>query len=139
MQLSGAAFPDGGYTGRVIGIGESAYTLPLSTLTASETVVDVTVFIEEGDTSKLRSGYSVTAKLKTEEERVVNMLPYSVIRQDEAGEYVFVVEESVAVRKDIVTGLEMSDKTEVVSGVEEGDRVIDKPEAVSDGGRVRVK
>ena len=138
-QLSGAAFPEGGYIGKVSGIADAAYTVPLSSLSASETVVDVTVIIEEGDTSKLRSGYSVTAKLKTGEERILNMLPYSAIRQDDRGEYVYVLNSSTAVRRDIVTGMEMSDKTEVVSGVEDSERIIASPESVSDGGRVRVK
>lgn len=139
VQLSGAAFPDGSYIGKVSGISDSAYTMPMSSLAASETVVDVTVLIEEGDTSRLRSGYSVTAQVKTGEERILNMLPYSVIRQDDEGEYVYVLNQSTAVRRDIVTGMEMSDKTEVVSGVEDSDRIIDSPEAVYDGGRVRVK
>lgn len=137
VQLSGAAFPEGGYMGKVSGIADTAYTVPVST--ASETVVEVTVLIEEGDTSQLRAGYSVTAKLKTGEERILNMLPYSAIRQDENGEYVYVLSSSIAVRRDIVTGMEMSDKTEIVSGIGDSERVIASPEAVSDGGRVRVK
>ena len=138
-QLSGAAFPNGGYSGTVSMISDNAYTVPLNSLSASETVVDVTVLIEEGDTSRLRSGYSVTAQLKTGEERILNMLPYSAIQQDDKGEYVYVLNSSTAVRRDIVTGMELADKTEVVSGVENSEKVIITPDNVYDGGKVRVK
>ncbi len=129
--LSGAAFPDGS-------ISDTAYTSALSSVSAPETVVDVVVLIEEGDTSKLRVGYSVTAQLKTGEERMLNMLPYSAICQDDKGEYVYILKDNTAVRRDIVTGMELSDKTEIVSGVNATDKVLSSPELVYDGGRVRV-
>ena len=67
------------------------------------------------------------------------MLPYSVIRQDEKGEYVYILQNGSSVRRDIVTGIELADKTDVVSGIFEGDMIICDPEAVSDGGKVRLK
>ena len=137
-ELSGAAFPDGNYFGSVSNIADTAYISSVSALSAAETVVDVTVLIEEGDTAKLRSGYSVTVLLKTGEERVLNMLPYSAICQDDKGEYVYVLRDNTAVRRDIVTGMELSDKTEIVSGVNETDLVLTDPDLVYDGGRVRV-
>lgn len=136
--LSGAAFPDGSYSGTVSSISDTAYTSALSSVSAPETVVDVVVLIEEGDTSKLRVGYSVTAQLKTGEERMLNMLPYSAICQDDKGEYVYILKDNTAVRRDIVTGVELSDKTEIVSGVTAADKVLSSPELVYDGGRVRV-
>ncbi|MCM1054600.1 MAG: efflux RND transporter periplasmic adaptor subunit [Bacteroides sp.] len=135
--LSGAAFPDGSYFGSVSNISDTAYISSLSALSAPETVVDVTVAIESGDTSELRSGYSVTVQLKTGEERILNMLPYSAVCQDDKGEFVYVLSGSTAVRQDIVTGMEMSDKTEIVSGISEEDLVLSEPELVYDGGRVR--
>lgn len=137
-ELSGAAFPDGNYFGSVSNIADTAYTSAAGALSAAETVVDVTVLIEEGDTAKLRSGYSVTVQLKTGDEKVLNMLPYSVIRQDDRGEYVYVLQNNTAVRRDIVTGMELSDKTEIVSGVSVEDLVLTDPDPVCDGGRVRV-
>lgn len=137
-SLSGAAFPDDSYFGRVGSISDTAYTSPVSALTAAETVVDVTVVIDEGDVSKLRSGYSVTVQLKTGEERILNMLPYSAVCQDDKGEYVYVLRDNTAVRRDIVTGLELSDKTEIVSGISETDLVLTDPDLVYDGSRVRV-
>lgn len=136
-QLSGAALPDGEFSGSVSLVGDTAYTSALSAVSVPETVVDVTVSIEEGDDSLLRAGYSVTAQLKTGEERTVSMLPYSVIGQDETGEYVYVLENGLAVRRDIVTGIELADRTEIVEGVSEEDVVLTDPETLFEGARVR--
>ena len=137
VRLSGAALPDGEFSGTVTLVGDTAYTSTLSSVSAPVTVVDVTVSIEEGDETLLRSGYSVTAQLRTGEERTVAMLPYSVIEQDELGEYVYVLENGLAVRHDIVTGIELSDRTEIVSGVTEADVVLTNPETLFEGARVR--
>lgn len=135
-QLSGAAFPDGAYSGSVSAIADTAYTL--QSAGTPEIVVDVTVTVEEGDVSQLRPGYSVTAQLETGEEREVIMLPYSVICQDDAGEYVYVLQNGAAVRKDIVTGIELPDRTEVVSGLSGSDMVLYDPEEIREGDRVIV-
>lgn len=137
VQLTGAAFPDGAYFGNVSSISDTAYTIA-SVGSAAETVVDVTVRIEGEDTSLLRSGYSVTAQLKTGDERVLTTLPYSAVCQDEKGEYVYILKNGTAARRDIITGMELSDRTEILSGVEEGDVVLEETDGVSDGGRVRV-
>lgn len=135
-ELSGAALPDGVYSGRVNAIADTAYTL--QSAGTPEIVVDVTVTVEEGDVSLLRSGYSVTAQLVTGEQREVIMLPYSVICQDDEGEYVYVLDNGSAVRRNIVTGIELSDRTEIVSGLFGRDLVLSNPEEIEDGERVRI-
>lgn len=137
VRLSGAALPDGEFSGSVTLVGDTAYTSALSSASVPETVVDVTVSIEDGNEALLRSGYSVTAQLRTGEERTVTMLPYSVIEQDDRGEYVYVLENGLAVRHDIVTGIELSDRTEIVSGVKETDLVLTNPGTLFEGARVR--
>lgn len=136
-QLSGAALAEGEYSGSVIGIGDIAYTLTVSASSLPETVVDVTIAIESGNLDELRSGYSVTAQLKTGEERMLTMLPYTAIAQDDKGEYIYVLENGISVRKDIVTGIELSDKTEIVSGVDVDDRVLISPENVTENNYYR--
>lgn len=138
VRLSGAALPEGEFSGKVSTVSDTAYTSALSAVSVPATVVDVTVSIEEGNEALLRSGYSVTAQLTTGDERTVNMLPYTVIAQDETGEYVYVLEDGVAVRHDIVTGIELSDRTEIVEGVTEADVVLTNPETLFEGARVRV-
>lgn len=128
--LNGAALREGEYWGSVAGIGETAYSMTISSSSVPETVVDVTIAIEKGDCSELRSGYSVTAQLKTGGERTLTMLPYTAIGQDDKGEYVYVLENGISVRKDIVTGIELSDKTEIISGIDAEDRVLTYPEKI---------
>lgn len=135
-ELSGAALPDGVYSGKISAVADTAYTLQSGS--TPEIVVDVTVTVEEGDVSLLRSGYSVTAQLITGEEREVIMLPYSVICQDDEGEYVYVLDNGSAVRRNIVTGIELSDRTEIVSGLSGRDLVLSNPEEIEDGERVRI-
>lgn len=135
-ELSGAALPDGVYKGTVSAVADTAYTL--QSAGTPEIVVDVTVTVEEGDVSLLRSGYSVTAQLVTGEEREVIMLPYSVICQDDEGEYVYVLDNGSAARRNIVTGIELSDRTEIISGLSGKDLVLSNPEEIEDGERVKI-
>lgn len=139
VQLSGAALVEGEYSGRVTGMGENAYTLTTNTAALPETVVDVTVAIEKGDTGMLRAGYSVTAQLITGDERTLTMLPYTAIAQDETSEYVYVLEKGISVRRNIETGIELSDKTEILSGITAEDRVLIYPEQVTENNYYRHK
>ena len=139
VQLSGAALMEGEYSGRVTGMGENAYTLTANTAALPETVVDVTVAIEKGDTGMLRAGYSVTAQLITGDERTLTMLPYTAIAQDEISEYVYVLEKGISVRRNIETGIELSDKTEILSGITVEDRVLIYPEQVTENNYYRHK
>lgn len=137
VKLYGAALPDGEFSGTVNAVGDVAYSSAISSVSLPVTVVDVTVSIDEGNPELLRSGYSVTAQLTTGDKRTVNMLPYTAIAQDEAGEYVYVLENGVAVRHDIITGIELSDRTEIVEGVTEADLVLTNPESLFEGAKVR--
>lgn len=137
VKLTGAALPDGEFSGTVSAVSETAYTSAVSSVSLPVTVVDVTVSIEEGNPELLRSGYSVTAQLTTGSERTVNMLPYTAIAQDETGEYVYVLENGIAVRRNIVTGIELSDRTEIVEGVSGEDLVLTDPENLFEGAKVR--
>ena len=139
VQLSGAALVEGEYSGRVTGMGENAYTLTTNTAALPETVVDVTVAIEKGDTGMLRAGYSVTAQLITGDERTLTMLPYTAIAQDETSEYLYVLEKGLSVRRNIETGIELSDKTEILSGITAEDRVLIYPEQVTENNYYRHK
>ncbi len=136
--LSGAALPDGEFKGSVCKIDENAHTAALSASSLPETVVEVTISIESGDTSVLKSGYSVSARLKTGEEKTMSMLPYNAIAQDEKGEFVYVIKDGFSVRKDVVTGIELSDKTEIISGIDYNDQILTYPEKIREGERLRL-
>lgn len=136
-SLSGAAFPDGIFSGEVSAVSDLAYTVTKNGA-LSETFVDVTLEITQGDVSLLRSGYSVTARLKTGEERTMLTLPYGAVNQDDLGEFVYILENGCAEKRYITTGLELSDKTEIVSGIERSDVVLLQTENLSEGQPVRI-
>ena len=132
-SLSGAAFDDGIYTATVRDIADVAVRRQGEY--ALETVVEVTLRIDNPD-DKLRPGYSARAEIKTAPARTVFILPYSVILQDNAGEYVYLLSGNKAVRQDILTGIELSDGAEVILGLSEDDQIIANPDRVSDNALV---
>ncbi|MCM1299911.1 MAG: efflux RND transporter periplasmic adaptor subunit [[Eubacterium] siraeum] len=137
VSVSGAALSEGEYTGEVTEIADNAYVSSAYGSTA-QTVVDVTVKISGGDLSKLKTGYTATVKVQTGDDQTLDFLPYTAIQQDERGEYVYVLKNNTAVRRDIVTGIELTDKTQIISGIEKGDLVLDNPSEIKEGERVRV-
>ena len=100
-----------------------------------ETVVEVVLKIDNpGD--ELRTGYSARADIKTADSREIFIIPYSVILQDDVGEYVFVLSGNSAIRRDIVTGAELSEGAEVLSGLTRDDRIIAAPESITENALV---
>lgn len=125
--LSGAALDSGYYTATVTSIADTAHIKADGA--SVRTVVDVTLKLDNPD-ERLRSGYTVQADIKTAEERVICLLPYSTIGQDEVGEYVYVLDNNTAVRRSIVTGAELSDGAEIVSGVGFSESVVVNPSEI---------
>ncbi len=122
--VSGSAFSNRKISGRV----KKIYPTARKRLngTTQETVIDVEIEFDEGtDLKKIKPGYSVSAKIYTAENEKVSVIPYECIMQDKDNqEYVYVLRNSTAVRKDIVSGKEFSDGAEVKSGLGAGDRVV---------------
>lgn len=96
---------------------------------AEETVVDITVVLSN-PTDELKSGFSAQGVIKTGLTRELTTLPYSAICQDEKGEYIYIFDRGSASRKDITTGLELSDGAQVI-GVDDTDEVILQPQSVA--------
>lgn len=134
--LSGAAIGDGNYTATVSSISDTAH---ISAAAGSgRTVVDIVLTLDNPD-SLLRSGYTVKAKIKTDDERTICMLSYDLILQDEKGEYVYVLKDETALRREIVTGTELSEGAEIVSGIGFDDDIVENPEKLSGDTRVKLR
>jgi hypothetical protein len=131
--LSGAAFDDGIYTASVYDIDTLATTRQGAF--ASETVVEVTLKINnpEDERGELRPGNSARADIQTGDSEQIFIIPYSVIMQDDVGEFVFVLAGNSVVRRNIMTGAELSEGAQVLAGLSEYDQIIAFPESVSDG------
>ncbi|MCL2071660.1 MAG: hypothetical protein FWH07_05435 [Oscillospiraceae bacterium] len=128
-DIKGAAFDDGVYTATVHGIGELA--LNRQGEFVHETVVEVVLRIDNPDEA-LRHGYTARADIKTDEMRTIHIIPYSAILQDDIGEFVYVLAGNTAVRRDILTGIELADGAQVISGLNVNDEVIISPGTLSE-------
>ena len=133
-EVSGAAFDDGIYTATVYEIDSLAVQHQAEQSgngLIHETVVEVVLTIDNPD-GGLRSGYTARVDIKTDRTQTVNIIPYSAILQDDIGEFVYVLLGNTVVRRDILTGLELSSGTQVISGLYEDDRVIVSPESITE-------
>lgn len=127
-EITGAALAQPIY-GTVEEISDTAQTGP------EGTSVGVKIRLEGGE--DLRGGYSIKGSIYTDEARLLNTLPYEVIRQDDDGEYVYVYSGNKALRREIETGVELSGETEIVKGLSEKTEVIAAPDEVTDNALVR--
>lgn len=134
--LSGAAIGEGNYTATVSSISDIAHLS--SAVGSARTVVDIVLTLDNADNA-LRSGYTVKAKIKTDDERTICMLSYDLICQDENGEYVYVLKDETALRREIVTGTELSEGAEIVSGVSFDDDIVENPEKLTGDTKVKLR
>jgi multidrug efflux pump subunit AcrA (membrane-fusion protein) len=140
-ELYGAAIGDGIYTAVVREIAD--FARQTETGGVIETVVDVVLEldnIEEAAVNPdefIRAGYTAEARIAVGEAREMVLVPYSAINQDERGEYVFVLAGNTALRRDIVTGLELAEGAELLAGIREGDELIVRPERFAENSLVR--
>lgn len=135
-SVSGAAIGSGKYAAEVTEIGGSARQQ--AGVAGVETVVDVKLKISNPDDG-LKSGYTATARINTAESRTVHILPYSAIRQDEHGEFIYIVgENSTVKRQNIETGAELPYGAEIVSELPADAEIISEPEKVTENALVSV-
>lgn len=136
VDFTPAAYPNEKFSGTVTSIANAARNQYNGAVL--ETVVDITVTPDKDD-PRLKHGLSADVEVMLSEPREVLTLPYSAIGQDDDGEYVMVYENSRAVRRDIVTGAEFADGTEIKSGVKAEDIIFQNPEELLNRNYTRVK
>ncbi|MCH5204618.1 MAG: HlyD family efflux transporter periplasmic adaptor subunit [Oscillospiraceae bacterium] len=124
-----SAYPGEKIFGTVSEISESARNQYSGVVL--ETVVDILITPEITDDERLKSGFSAEVEIGLSEPYEIIVAPYSAIEQDEISEYVYVYENGEAVRRNIITGKEFSDGTEVCEGLSEGDIVFKDPRGVA--------
>src|SRR3989339_1306776 len=73
----------------------------------------------------LRLGMTSDVSIKVAEKPNVLMIPYTAIGEEEGRNYIFTVEKNKLKKKFIETGLENYDSTEILSGLNEGESVIE--------------
>ncbi len=117
------------YTGKVIKINPSASAE--STTMGSETIVAVEISVDNPD-GILKPGYNLDLEIITEDKENVMILPTaSVIKDSENDEYyTFIINDDKRIKKTVVeVGIYGETSTEIISGINEGDRVISNASA----------
>lgn len=130
--ITGSGFGDKEYNGTIRSISSTAKKSYVGT--SQETVVQVVASIDDCD-DKVKAGYTIEAKIVIQDQRKINIVPYETVMQDDTGdEFVYVLKDGTALRKNIETGLELSEGVQVVSGVDDTEPIIATPSKIKENG-----
>lgn len=90
------------------------------------TVYAVTFKIDNLPSEKLRLGMTGDLTFTTMLKRQVLTLPFSYVNEEDGKYYVFKEQKGKVIKKKIKVGIETDDRYEIVSGLEEGDKIYDQ-------------
>ena len=131
VSVKGAAF-SGGISGEIVKISDTAEKIN------GRTVVALRILLDAAE-KELKNGFTADATIYTDEAEILNVLPYETIMQDDKSEYVYIYEDNKAKRRDIKTGIELSDCAEITEGLTPDTKVIAYPGEVSENDFIKVK
>ncbi len=122
VVFKASATGDVKYTGKV----DRGFTPATKTISGTSQVTVVGIYVQlDANYSRLKPGYSVNGVVKKSGDVVAMTIPYEAILQDDNNqEYTYVYRDGRAIRKDITTGEEFSDKVQVISGLDQDDLII---------------
>ena len=86
-------------------------------------VVDTVIKIKNPD-SDIILGVEASNKIHAEKADDVIVLPYEYVQTDSTGDYVYVVENGVVTRRDVIIGISNSTEAQITEGLSVGDEVI---------------
>lgn len=112
------AYPDITFTGKVVQVGVKS-----ETGSAGTTVFTVVVQMERTEIP-LRLGYNATVDIKVLSKTDVISIPITALLEEDGMEYVYVVEDGKAYRREIGTGDRTEEWVQVVSGLDVGERMV---------------
>ncbi len=112
------AYPDITFTGEVAQVGVKSQTG-----SAGTTIFPVVVHMDRTDIP-LRLGYSATVDIKVLSKTDAIAVPITALLREDESEYIYVVEDGKAYRRDVETGDRTQEWVEVVSGLDAGERVV---------------
>jgi multidrug efflux pump subunit AcrA (membrane-fusion protein) len=112
------AYPDLTFSGKVVQVGVKAQTG-----SAGTTVFPVVVQMDKTDIP-LRLGFNATVDITVMGKKDVISLPVTALMSEDGNYYVFVVKEGEARRREVTLGDRTREWVEVISGLEEGERVV---------------
>ncbi len=110
---------------RVEGLLERIY--PKAKKEGNATLFDIEVAITGSPAKALRAGYSATAEVKVQERRGTLVLPERLLIFEDGRKFVEVPDGQNAVRREVRTGLSDGLNVEILSGLKEGEPVVERP------------
>jgi len=140
VSLSVPSLPGRSFAGRIERIGTQALPQLEQTRTSAR-IVRVRISLAPAPDEVLRllkPGTEVDVTGRATLAASALLVPSEAVRTDAAGPYVFVLQGEQVVRRAIRTGHSFADVTQVLSGLQAGDRVVlTGPDDLADGARVR--
>ena len=123
-----------------ITINNKPYTGEISKISGTATknnngvaVVDTTIKVTNPD-SDIILGVEANNKIHAQKADNTLVLPYEYVQTDSEGDYVYVVENGIVVRKNVTIGIASSTEAQIVDGLNVGDKIVTgNYENLSDG------
>jgi RND family efflux transporter MFP subunit len=86
-------------------------------------VVETTIKVTNPD-SDIILGVEANNKIHAQKAEDTIVMPYQYVQTDSKGDYVYVMENGMVVRKDVEIGISTSTEAQITAGLKEGDKVI---------------
>lgn len=120
-EIQIGALPEAKIPGRVDRI------FPKAKKEGNATLFDIWILIEPGPGTKLRAGFSATASIRIRESRGVVLIPERLVLFEDGKKLVEVPDGESTKKVEIKTGLSDGLNIEVLDGLKEGDKVVERP------------
>jgi len=120
-EIQIGALPDTGVQGRLERISPKAHK------DGNSTLFNIEISIVETGKTVLRAGYSATANIKVQERKDVLLLPERLVTFSNGDRSVEVKQGEEIVKREVKTGLSDSLNVEITNGLEEGEKVVERP------------
>jgi len=120
------------YEGHITKISETAIVEMVNANKETNVAVEITL---DNIDEQIKAGYEAEAEIVLIEKENTIAVGFEAVQTDEQGnKYVFVVEDNIAKRRIVETGLETDFEIEILSGLKEGEKyIISPPEGLMDG------
>lgn len=137
VAITSDAQPDQEWSGSVGEIGFMPNEADAMGGETERTEYPLKVSIDEGDLSSLMPGYKLILKIATEEKEALTIPQSAVVTEDDV-QYVFVIEEGKATRKEVELGIQSGQSYEVINGADESTEVIMEAANIQEGSDVSI-
>src|SRR5699024_7011537 len=136
VELTSDAVPDEAWEGEVDRMSDLAEQSD-----GSEDDSGATHAVEskvKDDASELKAGFGMLMEIETKNKKA-NVLPLTAGEQEDDNDYVYMVNDGVAERIEIKTGMTTNEAIEMTEGVSEDDIIIEDSDSVEEGMEVDVQ